>query len=40
MERGLDLGVVSPETFGIVVAVVALTMVGVPLALRGLLPHS
>jgi Kef-type K+ transport system membrane component KefB len=40
MERGLDLGVVSQETFGVVVAVVALTMVGVPLVLRGLLPTS
>jgi tetrahydromethanopterin S-methyltransferase subunit F len=39
VERGLDLGIVSQETFGIVVAVVALTMVGVPLALRMLLPH-
>jgi Kef-type K+ transport system membrane component KefB len=39
MERGLDLGVVSQETFGVVVAVVALTMVGVPLALRMLLAH-
>lgn len=34
MQRGLDLGVVSQEAFGVVVAVVALTMVGVPLALQ------
>lgn len=40
MQRGLDLGVVSPEAFGVVVAVVALTMVGVPLALRLLLTES
>lgn len=37
MQRGLDLGVVSQEVFGVVVAVVALTMAGVPLALRILL---
>jgi len=38
MERGLDLRVVSQEMFGVVGAVAALTMVGVPLTLRGLLP--
>jgi Kef-type K+ transport system membrane component KefB len=37
LQRGLDLGVVSPAVFGPVVAVVAVTMVGVPLALRPLL---
>jgi Kef-type K+ transport system membrane component KefB len=37
MQRGLDLGVVSPAVFGPVVAVVAATMVGVPLALQLLL---
>jgi Kef-type K+ transport system membrane component KefB len=37
MQRGLDLGVVSEQAFGIVVAIVVLTMVGVPLALRLLL---
>lgn len=37
MQRGLNLGVVSQSAFGVVVAVVALTMVGVPLTLRGLL---
>jgi len=40
MERGLDLGVVSQETFGVVVAVVAATMAGVPLALRGLFART
>jgi len=41
MQRGLDLGVVSQDAFGGVVAVVTLTMVGVPLALRAMLPiHS
>ena len=38
MERGLNLGVVSQQAFGVVVAVVALMMVGVPLALRAMLP--
>lgn len=37
MQRGLDLGVVSPAVFGPVVAVVAITMVGGPLALQLLL---
>jgi Kef-type K+ transport system membrane component KefB len=39
MQRGLDLGIVSQEAFGVVVAVVALTMVAVPLALRLILPR-
>ena len=38
MQRGLDLGVVSPDAFAVVVAVVILTMGTVPLALRLLLP--
>nr|WP_260169327.1 cation:proton antiporter [Salinibacter ruber] len=38
MQRGLDLGVVSPDVFAVVVAVVILTMGTVPLALRLLLP--
>ncbi|MFB6273672.1 MAG: cation:proton antiporter [Salinibacter sp.] len=33
MKRGFDLGVVSQQAFGVVVAVVVLTMVGAPLAL-------
>ncbi len=37
IQRGLDLGVVSPAVFGPVVAVVAITMVGVPLTLQLLL---
>ncbi|MEF8940170.1 MAG: cation:proton antiporter [Salinivenus sp.] len=37
IQRGLDLGVVSPAVFGPVVAVVAITMVGVPLTLLLLL---
>lgn len=40
MQRGLDLGVVSAEMFGVVVAVVAITMVGVPITLRLLLPSG
>jgi len=33
-----EFGVVSQSAFGVVVAMVVLTMVGVPLTLRGLLP--
>ena len=38
MRRGLDLGIVSQNAFGVVVAVVMLTMVGVPLTLQRVLP--
>jgi Kef-type K+ transport system membrane component KefB len=37
MQRGLDLRAISQNAFGVVVAVVALTMVGVPLALQAML---
>ena len=38
MQRGLDLGIVSQNAFAVVVAVVMLTMVGVPLTLQRVLP--
>jgi Kef-type K+ transport system membrane component KefB len=40
MQQGLDLGVVSQSAFGVVVAVVVLTMVGVPLTLRLVMPTA
>lgn len=40
MQRGLELGVVSQQLFGVVVTVAALTMVGVPLTLRLLLSQK
>jgi Sodium/hydrogen exchanger family. len=40
MQRGLDLGVLSQDAYGVVVGVVVLTMVGVPLVLRLMMPTA